>query len=98
MYLIFTLSLKIISHHLSLAFIIITGRMGTVEDVAHSVAYLCENEWTTGTILTVDGGMTSRSNMPFRPKPPKPEAIAAKVNGHTEEVVDKVCVGATFEN
>ena len=71
--------------------------MGTVDDVAHSVVYLCENEWTTGTILTVDGGMISRSNMPFRPKPAKPATTSDRVNGHTEEVV-KDCVGATFEN
>lgn len=45
------------------------GRMGTVEEIAHSVVYLCENEWSTGTILTIDGGMTARANMPFRPKP-----------------------------
>ena len=45
------------------------GRMGSVEEIAHSVVYLCENEWTTGTILTIDGGMTARANMPFRPKP-----------------------------
>eukprot|EP00957_Ditylum_brightwellii_P167530 12752892-Ditylum_brightwellii.AAC.1 len=49
------------------------GRYGSIEDIAHSVVYLCENEWTSGTILTVDGGMTARANMPFRPKPPKPE-------------------------
>jgi len=45
------------------------GRMGKVEEVAHTVVYLCENEWTTGTIIKLDGGMTARSNMPFRPKP-----------------------------
>jgi glucose 1-dehydrogenase len=45
------------------------GRMGTVEECAHAVIYLCENEWTTGTILTLDGGMTARANMPKRPKP-----------------------------
>jgi len=50
------------------------GRMGTVEEVAHSVVYLCENEWTTGTILTIDGGMTGRANMPFRPRPEKPKS------------------------
>jgi len=46
-------------------------KFGTVEEVAHSVVYLCESEWTTGTILTIDGGMTGRANMPFRPKPEK---------------------------
>jgi len=50
------------------------GRMGSVEEVAHSVVYLCENEWTTGTILTIDGGMTGRANMPFRPRPVKPKS------------------------
>jgi len=45
------------------------GRMGSVDECAHAVIYLCENEWTTGTILTLDGGMTARSNMPRRPKP-----------------------------
>lgn len=45
------------------------GRMGTVRDVAHAVVYLCESEWTSGSILTIDGGMTARMNMPFRPKP-----------------------------
>ena len=49
------------------------GRMGHVKEIAHSVVYLCESEWTSGTVLTIDGGMTARSNMPFRPKPPKPE-------------------------
>jgi len=55
------------------------GRMGTVQECAHAVIYLCENEWTTGTILTLDGGMTARSNMPFRPKPiPAPIPAANK--------------------
>lgn len=66
------------------------GRMGTVEECAHSVVYLCENEWTSGTILTLDGGMTARANMPFRPKPNPPE----------EKVVvkdDSPMVGASFE-
>ena len=49
------------------------GRMGDVKDISHAVVYLCENEWTSGTVLTIDGGMTARSNIPFRPKPPKPE-------------------------
>ena len=47
------------------------GRMGTVEEIANAVVYLCASEWSTGTILTIDGGMTGRANMPFRPKPSK---------------------------
>lgn len=70
------------------------GRMGTVEDIAHSVVYLCENEWTTGAILTVDGGMTARSNMPFRPKPAKPDS---KKVVRSDEKIDDLSVGATFE-
>lgn len=45
------------------------GRMGTVEEIASSVVYLCESQWSSGTILTIDGGMSARTNMPFRPKP-----------------------------
>jgi len=64
------------------------GRMGTVEECAHATIYLCENEWTSGTILTLDGGMTSRINMPFRPKPPAPSA---------DTVVETPTIGASFE-
>ncbi len=45
------------------------GRLGTVEDIADATLVLATNTWMTGTILTVDGGMTSRANMPFRPRP-----------------------------
>jgi Dehydrogenases with different specificities (related to short-chain alcohol dehydrogenases) len=45
------------------------GRMGTVEECAHAVTFLCENEWTSGSVITLDGGMTARINMPFRPRP-----------------------------
>ena len=48
------------------------GRMGTIEDIADATIQLCTNEWMTGTILTIDGGMMSRANMPFRPRPAKP--------------------------
>ncbi len=79
--------------------------MGTVEEIAHSVVYLCESEWTTGTILTIDGGMTSRSNMPIRPKPAKPESQPttgnsndSKANGEPENVMKSECIGATFES
>jgi glucose 1-dehydrogenase len=48
------------------------GRMGLVDDVADAVAYVCGAEWLTGSVLTVDGGMTARANMPRRPRPPPP--------------------------
>ena len=52
---------------------LLVGRLGYVEDIAQATLTLATNEWCTGTILTVDGGMMARSNMPFRPRPPKPE-------------------------
>ncbi len=33
------------------------GRIGTVEEIAEAVEYLARAEWTTGNILTVDGGL-----------------------------------------
>ncbi|MEV7087722.1 SDR family oxidoreductase [Streptomyces sp. NPDC093085] len=36
------------------------GRLGTADDIAAAAAYLASAEWTTGTILTVDGGLTVR--------------------------------------
>lgn len=33
------------------------GRLGTVEEIAEAVEYLARAEWTTGNILTVDGGL-----------------------------------------
>lgn len=33
------------------------GRLGTVEEIAEGVEYLARAEWTTGTVLTVDGGL-----------------------------------------
>ncbi|MEM7092413.1 MAG: SDR family oxidoreductase [Actinomycetota bacterium] len=33
------------------------GRIGTVEEVAEAIEYLIRAEWTTGNVLTVDGGL-----------------------------------------
>jgi len=44
-----------------------TTRVATVENIANSVLYLCESEYTTGSVLSVDGS-NSRTNM-FRPRP-----------------------------
>ena len=34
------------------------GRIGTVEEVAEAIGYLACAEWTTGDVLTVDGGLS----------------------------------------
>ncbi|MCP4885584.1 MAG: SDR family oxidoreductase [Rubripirellula sp.] len=36
----------------------LVGRIGTPEDVAHAVQFLCENSFVTGICLPVDGGRT----------------------------------------
>ena len=33
------------------------GRLGTVDEIAEAVEYLARAEWTTGNVLTVDGGL-----------------------------------------
>lgn len=33
------------------------GRLGTVTEIAEAVEYLARAEWTTGSVLTVDGGL-----------------------------------------
>ena len=33
------------------------GRLGTVDEIAEGVDYLARAEWTTGNVLTVDGGL-----------------------------------------
>jgi glucose 1-dehydrogenase len=45
------------------------GRVGTVEQVAQACIPLIENEWITGSILQIDGGMMARANMPVRARP-----------------------------
>jgi 3-oxoacyl-[acyl-carrier protein] reductase len=34
------------------------GRIGTADEIAEAVAYLAAAEWTTGSVLTVDGGLS----------------------------------------
>jgi glucose 1-dehydrogenase len=43
--------------------------LGTVEQVAHAVTPLLTNDWVTGAVWQVDGGMMARSNMPPRARP-----------------------------
>lgn len=71
------------------------GRLGTVEDIAHATLTLATNEWMSGTVLTVDGGMMARANMPIRPRPPKPEPEGNKLSETQEKVNEKK--GVLFE-
>jgi NAD(P)-dependent dehydrogenase (short-subunit alcohol dehydrogenase family) len=34
------------------------GRIGTVTEIAEAIEYLARAEWTTGAVLTVDGGLS----------------------------------------
>jgi glucose 1-dehydrogenase len=76
------------------------GRLGTVEDIAHATLLLATNEWMTGTILTVDGGMMARANMPIRPKPPPPKMkkkTGDRVDDLLEERSSSSTTGTAFE-
>ena len=66
------------------------GRMGSVEEIGEATVQLCTNQWMTGTVLSIDGGMMARANMPFRPRPPVPAQTAATS-------VDEVCQDVAFE-
>jgi glucose 1-dehydrogenase len=52
------------------------NRYGTVDDIANLTLFLCSNQasWISGQIYTADGGMTSRLDMPHRPRPEPPPA------------------------
>ena len=53
------------------------GQLGTVHEVAAATIPLLTNEWVTGAIWQIDGGMMARSNMPDRPRPLlRPDGIA----------------------
>jgi len=45
------------------------NRLGTVEQVAAACLPLLTNDWLTGAVWQIDGGMMARSNMPDRPRP-----------------------------
>ncbi len=47
-------------------------RVGTVENIAQAVVPLITNDWVTGTVWDVDGGLMARTNMPSRERPTKP--------------------------
>ncbi len=35
------------------------GRLGEADEIAHGIVFLCENEFTTGAALVIDGGYTA---------------------------------------
>ena len=67
------------------------GRMGGVEEIGEATVQLCANQWMTGTILSIDGGMMARANMPFRPRPPAP-APAMDTSG-----TNNICESVAFK-
>ena len=48
---------------------LLTNKLGTVEQIAHATLPLITNDWITGTIWQIDGGMMARNNMPPRERP-----------------------------
>lgn len=60
------------------------NKLGTVEEVADAVVPLITNDWVTGAIWTIDGGMMARCNMPFRARPEKPPATRVPIDSEVE--------------
>lgn len=60
------------------------NKLGTVEEVADAVVPLITNDWATGAIWTIDGGMMARCNMPFRARPDKPSATRVPIDSEVE--------------
>jgi len=48
------------------------GALGTIEQVAEATIPLIKNDWMTGSIVVVDGGLLARGNYPNRPRPVVP--------------------------
>mmetsp|Transcript_22267 Transcript_22267/g.29288 ORF Transcript_22267/g.29288 Transcript_22267/m.29288 type:complete len:369 (-) Transcript_22267:80-1186(-) len=62
-----------------------TNRVGTIEEIADATLPLITNEWITGTIWTIDGGMLARSNMPIRPRPDAPVTPSTEEEGDDDK-------------
>jgi len=50
---------------------LLLNEIGSVSHIADATLPLITNDWITGTIWQIDGGMSARSNMPLRTRPKK---------------------------
>jgi len=57
---------------------LLTEQLGAADQIAHAMLPLITNEWITGTIWQIDGGMMARANMPPRDRPPPPPQQVCK--------------------
>jgi len=60
------------------------GNYGTVDQIADATVFLLESEasrFVAGQTLTLDGGLSARANMPFRPRPGA-AAVVAEEQAH----------------
>lgn len=48
---------------------LLTNKLGSVDQIAEATIPLITNDWITGAIWQIDGGMMARSNMPSRERP-----------------------------
>lgn len=50
---------------------LLLNEIGSVSQIADATLPLITNDWITGTVWQIDGGMSARSNMPLRTRPEK---------------------------
>lgn len=51
---------------------LLVNQLGSVKEIADATIPLITNDWITGTIWQIDGGMMARANFPIRERPPPP--------------------------
>mmetsp|Transcript_4381 Transcript_4381/g.12344 ORF Transcript_4381/g.12344 Transcript_4381/m.12344 type:complete len:340 (-) Transcript_4381:64-1083(-) len=72
------------------------GRMGSVEEIGEATVQLCTNQWMNGAVLSIDGGMMARANMPFRPRPLASVPVAGEKSADDSDGTN-ICESVTFE-